>query len=53
VTLDAMGQRYGMRPSRFIKGLSEFQALTIDVKAANAGALAEEEARRRARNRGH
>ena len=52
MTLDAMARRYGQRPSQFIEGLNEFQAFTIDVKAASAGAAAERkenERQRRAR----
>lgn len=32
-----MAQRYGTRPSRFIEGLNEFQALTLDYHAAGLG----------------
>jgi hypothetical protein len=37
MTLDAMGARYGQRPSAFVSGLSRFQALTVDLAAANEG----------------
>jgi hypothetical protein len=43
-----MGQRYGKTPSSFVAGLNEFQRLTIDVLAMNAGARAEAEAIRKA-----
>jgi len=41
-----------VRPSAFVSGLNEFQALTLDVAAANAGAKAELEAIRKAKARG-
>lgn len=51
--LDALGARYGQRPSAFVSGLSTFQALTIDIAAASEGWKAEIEAHEKAkRNRG-
>ena len=50
--LDALGRRYGARPSSFVAGFGEFEALAIDIAAATAGAGAEEAAKRLARERG-
>ena len=52
MTLDAIAQRYGVRPSRVIGGLNPFQALTLDLAAHNAGVKAENDAIKKAQNRG-
>jgi len=47
--LDAIGQRYGIRPSDLLGEENPYAALTIDTWAATAGADEEKKARDRVR----
>lgn len=46
IALDAIGQRYGLRPSSLIRTRNPFAALTLDLAVRNAGV---EEENRQAR----
>jgi len=54
VTLDALGRRYGRPPSEWIDpgDWTDVQRLSVDLAAHNAGIRAENEAARKAQQRG-
>ncbi len=51
-TLDALGRRYGRKPSEFLEGLHPFQAVALDLRSADAGALRQKRELKLRENRG-
>lgn len=49
--IDALGKRYGQRPSDLIGGLSDVQAVSVDLAAMAEGVREEARAQRMAEQR--